>query len=99
MNLMPQSGQDISASSPTSSPTLATIKLCTTASSARFGRRFGQGQTCLSGTGPAQMKLALLTLGRLGQMNRGFVLAALTHHRPDHPTGSDPEVQSVVSRS
>ncbi len=52
-------------------------------------RRFGQGQTCLSGTGPAKMKLALLTARRFGQMNRGLVVAPLTHHRPDHPAGSD----------
>jgi hypothetical protein len=34
------------------------------------------------------MKLPLLTVARLGQMNRRLVVATLTGHRPDHPAKS-----------
>ena len=97
MNLMPQSGQDISASSPTSSPTLATIRLWTTASSARFGGDSGKARPAFLAHELAQVELAPLTVDRLGQMNRGLVLAPLTHHRPDHPAGSDPAVPGAFS--
>jgi hypothetical protein len=50
---------------------------------------FRQGQTRLSGTRLAKMELASLTFDPLGQVNRGFLLAPLTPHGPNHLTWND----------
>ena len=80
MNLIPQSGQVSSASSPTSSPTWATIRLWTTASRARLGGDSGSDQARLPGAGRAEVELPPLAVDPLGQVDRGLVLAPLADH-------------------
>ena len=61
MNLMPQSGQDHLGQLADELADVGHDQALDDRVQRQVGRRFGQGQTCLSGTGPAEMKLAPLT--------------------------------------
>ena len=86
MNLIPQSGQDVSASSLDQLTNIGLDQTVDHGLQREIGRRNRQRQSRLAGTRLAQMQLMRLAFDTLGQVYRGLILAPLTRHRPDHLT-------------